>query len=141
MRTILRTRSLKGCPLNTPFTDIDELMQKVTHVLTVRLTAFHFIEYYLILSYLILFYLISYNRSSNYLVFYFLASSSDSNDIRILGNIPHHTTPRHTTQMKMLCVHKAQHQDVQFVVAVRAFPAVNNIISLWIFLGLLETKS
>lgn len=45
------------------------------------------------------------------------------------------------TQIKMLCVHKAQHQDVQFVVAVRAFPAVNNILSLWVFLGLLEMKS
>ena len=43
--------------------------------------------------------------------------------------------------MKMLCVHEAKHPDVQFVVAVRAFPAVNNILSLWVFLGQLESKA
>jgi hypothetical protein len=29
MKTILRTRSLRGCPLNMPFTDVEELLAKV----------------------------------------------------------------------------------------------------------------
>lgn len=29
MRTLLRTRTLKGCPINVPFTDVDEIVNKV----------------------------------------------------------------------------------------------------------------
>ena len=35
-------------------------------------------------------------------------------------------------------IHEAQHPEVQFVMAVRAFPLYNNILSLWVFLGTLE---
>ena len=38
-----------------------------------------------------------------------------------------------------MCIHENQHPDVQFVFTVRAFPLVNNLISLWLFLGTLET--
>lgn len=51
------------------------------------------------------------------------------------------TIQMYIIQMKMMCIHEAKHQDAQFVLAVRAFPIVNNIISLWVFLGVLETKS
>jgi hypothetical protein len=37
-----------------------------------------------------------------------------------------------------MCVHEAKHPEVQFVMAVRAFPMYNNILSLWVFLGTLE---
>ena len=30
MRTLLRTRTLKGCPINLPFTDVDEIVNKVS---------------------------------------------------------------------------------------------------------------
>lgn len=29
MKTLLRTRTLKGCPVNLPFTDVDEIVNKV----------------------------------------------------------------------------------------------------------------
>jgi hypothetical protein len=29
MKTLLRTRTLKGCPINLPFTDVDEIVSKV----------------------------------------------------------------------------------------------------------------
>jgi hypothetical protein len=38
-------------------------------------------------------------------------------------------------------VHECKHPEVQFVLAVRAFPLVNNLVSLWIFLGTLEPKA
>lgn len=69
MRTILRTRTLKGCPHNIPFSDTSEIMDKI----------------------------------------------------------------------KALRVHESQHPEVQFVAAVRAFPIANGIVSLWVFLGTLET--
>ncbi len=43
-------------------------------------------------------------------------------------------------QVKTLCMHEAQHPEVQFVMAVRAFPLFNNILSVWIFIGTLENK-
>jgi hypothetical protein len=45
------------------------------------------------------------------------------------------------TQIKTMCIHEAKHPEVQFVMAVRAFPLYNNILSLWIFLGTLEPNS
>ena len=36
-------------------------------------------------------------------------------------------------------MHEIRTPDVQYVLAVRAFPLVNNLVSLWIFLGSLET--
>ena len=91
----------------------------------------------------LIFYLARFNFVSfNFILLIFLISSHLFLPHVILTGIQLlRTIPYHTVQMKMLCVHKAQYQDVQFVVAVRAFPAVNNILSLWVFLGLLETKS
>jgi hypothetical protein len=43
-------------------------------------------------------------------------------------------------QVKSLCIHETRHPNVQFVVAVKAFPHVNNVVSLWIFLGTLEEQ-
>ena len=40
--------------------------------------------------------------------------------------------------MKTLCVHEAKHPEVQFVLAVRVFPLVNHIVSVWIFVVTLE---
>lgn len=37
-----------------------------------------------------------------------------------------------------MCFHETKHPNVQFVLGVKAFPLVNNIVSLWIFLGTLE---
>jgi hypothetical protein len=71
MQTILRTRTLRGCPLNIPFTDVDGVLDYI----------------------------------------------------------------------KSLCIHESKHPEVQFVLAVRAFPLVNNIVSLWLFVGTLETRS
>lgn len=68
MKTILRTRIFRGCPLNLPFTDVDEVVAK----------------------------------------------------------------------LRTLCIHEARHPEVQFVLAVRAFPLFNGVVSLWVFLGTLE---
>eukprot|EP01038_Epipyxis_sp_PR26KG_P007416 gene7416-10108_t len=38
-----------------------------------------------------------------------------------------------------LCVHESLHLEVKFIVSVRAFPLFNNIISLWVFIGTLES--
>jgi hypothetical protein len=39
-----------------------------------------------------------------------------------------------------MAIHEVKHPEVQFVLAVRAFPLFNNVVSLWIFLGTLETS-
>ncbi len=44
-------------------------------------------------------------------------------------------------QVKSMCVHETKHPNIQFVLAVKAFPLVNNIVSLWIFLGTLEENA
>lgn len=41
-------------------------------------------------------------------------------------------------QIKTMGIHESKHPEVQFVMAVRAFPLYNNILSLWVFLGTLE---
>jgi coiled-coil and C2 domain-containing protein 2A len=41
-------------------------------------------------------------------------------------------------QVKALSIHESQHPEVQFVLAVRAFPLVNDAVSLWVFIGTLE---
>ena len=41
-------------------------------------------------------------------------------------------------KIKALCVHETNHPEVQFVLAVKAFPLFNNTVSLWVFLGTLE---
>jgi len=68
MAPVLRTRAFRGCPINVPFTDVDEVL--------------------------------------NYI--------------------------------KSLAVHESRHPEVQFVLAVKAMPMVNEIVSLWIFVGTLE---
>ncbi len=67
-KNLLKTRSMHGCPINIPFTDIDDVLARV----------------------------------------------------------------------RAMCVHEVRASDVQFVLAVRAFPLVNNLISLWIYVGSLE---
>lgn len=42
--------------------------------------------------------------------------------------------------IKSLCIHETKHPEVQFVLGVRAFPIVNNMVSLWIYIGTLETS-
>ena len=37
-------------------------------------------------------------------------------------------------KIKALCVHETNHPEVQFVLAVKAFPLFNNTVSLWVFL-------
>lgn len=41
-------------------------------------------------------------------------------------------------KVKALGVHETRHPEVQFVVAAKAFPLYNEVVSLWIFLGVLE---
>lgn len=41
-------------------------------------------------------------------------------------------------KIKTLSIHEANHAEVQFVMGVRAFPAYNNVLSVWIFIGTLE---
>ena len=71
LRTVLRSRILRGFPLNIAFTDVDDVMKEV----------------------------------------------------------------------KSLCIHESNHPEAQFVLGVRAFPLVNNLVSLWVFVGTLETVS
>jgi hypothetical protein len=40
-----------------------------------------------------------------------------------------------------MAFHEVKHPDVQFILAVRAFPLFNGIISLWVFIGTLETHA
>lgn len=54
-------------------------------------------------------------------------------------NLPFTDTNTVMNVIKSTCIHETKHPDVQFVFAVRAFPLVNNIVSLWIFLGTLES--
>ncbi len=41
-------------------------------------------------------------------------------------------------KVKSLGVHESRHPEVQFVLAVKAIPLVNGVVSLWVFLGTLE---
>jgi len=43
-------------------------------------------------------------------------------------------------QIKSVGLHEINATDVQFILAVRAFPLVNNVISLWVFVGSLEVN-
>lgn len=45
------------------------------------------------------------------------------------------------TKVKTLCVHESHHPAVQFVLAVRAIPLYNNLVSLWVFVGCLEVHN
>jgi hypothetical protein len=38
----------------------------------------------------------------------------------------------------MTAIHEATHPQAQFGLAVRAFPYVNNLVSLWVFLAVTE---
>jgi len=71
LKTVLKTRSLRGCPFNIPFTDVEDVLVRV----------------------------------------------------------------------KSLCLHETNHPDFQYVLAVKAFPAVNEMVSLWIFLGVVEVDA
>ena len=55
-------------------------------------------------------------------------------------NVPFTDVDDIVAQVKKLCVHEAKQKGVQFVLAVKAFPMVNGIVSLWIFFGTLESK-
>lgn len=69
LSSALRTRTMRGFPLNVPFTDVDEILTKV----------------------------------------------------------------------KTVAIHENNHPEVQFILAVKAIPLFNNTLSLWIFVGTLET--
>lgn len=56
-------------------------------------------------------------------------------------NIPYTDVDSVIEKVKTLCLHDILHPDVQFVVAVRAFPLIRGLVSLWIFLGTLEGKA
>ena len=45
-----------------------------------------------------------------------------------------------SSQIKALCVHEAANPKVEFVLAVKAMPLVNDVVSLWVFIGTLEPK-
>lgn len=45
------------------------------------------------------------------------------------------------TKVKTLCVHESHHPAVQFVLAVKAIPLFNNLVSLWVFIGCLEVHN
>lgn len=53
-------------------------------------------------------------------------------------NMPYSDTEMIVNKIKNLKLHENLHPDVQFVLAIRAFPLVNGIVSLWIFIGTLE---
>jgi hypothetical protein len=61
-------------------------------------------------------------------------------------HFPHRLTFTHSLtfpliyQVKSLCVHETNHPELEFVVAVRAFPLVNDLVSLWVFVGTLEVS-
>lgn len=40
-----------------------------------------------------------------------------------------------------MAIHEVKHPEVQFILAVRAFPLFNGLISLWVFLGTLESNA
>ncbi len=54
-------------------------------------------------------------------------------------NLPFTDVDEIVAKVKTLCIHEAKHPEVQFVLAVKAFPLFNNVVSLWIFLGTLES--
>jgi hypothetical protein len=91
MATILRTRTLRGCPINIPFSDIEDVMSQVNLSLLDNLDV--------------------HGQLCNVVVY----------------------------QIKALRIHESKHPEVQFVMAARAFPIANNLISLWVFIGTLET--
>ncbi len=70
LKSVLRTRTLTGCPINVPYSDADAILSKV----------------------------------------------------------------------KSMCVHETNDNDAQFVMAVRVFPLVNNLVSVWIYVGTVIAK-
>jgi hypothetical protein len=54
-------------------------------------------------------------------------------------NLPYTDTESILAEIKSYCIHEIKHPEVQFVLGVRAIPIVNNIVSLWIYIGTLET--
>ena len=54
-------------------------------------------------------------------------------------NVPFTDVDEIVSIVTSLSVHEASSPDVQFVFAVRAFPYCNSLVSLWIFIGTLET--
>lgn len=55
-------------------------------------------------------------------------------------NLPFSDVDAVLEQIKAVGIHEIKATDVQFVLAVRAFPLVNNAISLWVFVGSLEVN-
>ena len=54
-------------------------------------------------------------------------------------NMPFTDVDDVVNHIKTLGVHETRHPEVQFVLAVKAIPMVNEIVSLWIFVGTLES--
>ena len=55
-------------------------------------------------------------------------------------NLPFTDVDAIVQKVKDLRVHENNHPDAQFVLAVRAFPLVNGLISLWVYIGTLERE-
>ena len=70
LKTVLRNRTLTGCPIHVPYSDVDTILSKI----------------------------------------------------------------------KSMCVHETNDGDAQFVMAVRVFPLVNNLVSVWIYIGTVISK-
>lgn len=43
------------------------------------------------------------------------------------------------SEVKALCMHEIKNPDVLYVLSVRSFPHVNNLMSVWVFLGTIES--
>ena len=56
-------------------------------------------------------------------------------------NISYTDTEAVIRTVKALCMHELKHPDVLYVLSVRAFPHVNNLMSVWVFLGTIESDS
>ncbi len=70
LKSVLRTRTLTGCPIHVPYSDVDAILNKI----------------------------------------------------------------------KSMCIHETNDSDAQFVMAVRVFPLVNNLVSVWIYVGTVISK-
>lgn len=130
MKNLLRTRTLRGFPLNVPFTDVEELLTRVGSMHSMRLLLLC-CDVVVGVSNLV---------RTLYILFFFCGAPIFAFFIylSIFFNLLCFTWFVRDHQIKTMCIHEAKHPEVQFVMAVRAFPLYNNILSLWVFLGTLE---
>ena len=53
-------------------------------------------------------------------------------------NLPYFDKEVLLNTIRSLCVHENKHPEVQFVLALKVFPYVNGLMSVWIYIGTLE---